>query len=148
MIPTSIIGALCWSSIFSILWFVKEGGGQQGSHLGEHVPDARTLAVLVPGALDLVEMQNVFLCGKKSVLPDRQLWPIPRGSHQERNHRAALPQGCTLEQEQGCSVERRRGGPWPSSQAGLPRLPTCSFQVVHGDKANCAKGSLCTQDFE
>ena len=28
-----------------------------GSHLGEHVPDARTLAVLVPSALDLVELQ-------------------------------------------------------------------------------------------
>ena len=39
-----------------------------GSHLGEHVPDARTLAVLVPGALDLVEMQNDVLCGKKSYL--------------------------------------------------------------------------------
>ena len=43
----------------------EKGCGWQGSHLGEHVPDARTLAVLVPGALDLVEMQNVFFVWKK-----------------------------------------------------------------------------------
>ena len=118
-----------------------------GSHLGEHVPDARTLAVLVPSALDLVELQiGKFFLNEN--LPDRQLWPIPRGSHQERYQRAALPQDCRQEQEQGCSVERRRLRTWPSSQTGLPRLPRCSFQVVQGDKANCAKGSLCTQDFE
>ena len=123
MIPKLIIGALCWSSIFSILWFVKEGGGQQGSHLGEHVPDARTLAVLVPSALDLVKLQiGKFFLNEK--IPDRQPWPIPRGSHQERNHRAALPRDCMQGQGQCCTGEWRRGRwPGPSFQAGLPHLP-------------------------
>ena len=90
MTPELIIGSPCCSSILNILRVCEKDVG--GSHLGEHVPDARTLAVLVPSALDLVELQiGKFFLNEN--LPDRQLWPIPRGSHQERNHRAALPRG-------------------------------------------------------
>ena len=146
MIPELIIGSPCCSSILSILWSVKRDVG------GRVVTLVNTSQMLgpLPSSFQAPSIWSrckmIFLCGKKSVLPDRQLWPIPRGSHQERFHRAAPPQDCT--QEQGWSGERRRGGPWSSSQAGLPRLPRCRFQVAQGDKANCAKGSLCTQDFE
>ena len=64
MTPELIIGSPCCSSILNILRVCEKDVG--GSHLGEHVPDARTLAVLVPGALNLVEMENDF-CVEKSL---------------------------------------------------------------------------------